>query len=62
MDNIVKNCGWMGESIDGVSDIDLNIVQPEIIQGASKWDAAVQAKQQEFLEKNHHMPAYTPNI
>ena len=61
MDNIIKNSGWMQESVDGIPNTELNIIQPEIIQSASKWDAAVQAKQQQFLEeKNCHMPTH-PN-
>ena len=56
MDNIVKNCGWMNESIDGVPEYDTNAIQPERMQGAAKQDAVVQAKKQEVLEeRKHHM-------
>ena len=44
IDNIIKNSGWMQESVDGIPNTELDIIQPEIIQSASKWDAAVQAK------------------
>jgi hypothetical protein len=59
MDNIVKNCGWMNESIDGAPECDINAIQPERMQGAAKWDAVVQAKKQEILEeRKHHMPTH----
>ena len=44
MDNIIKNSGWMNESIDGLPSVNLSPVQPEVQQAAGKWDAAVQAK------------------
>jgi len=57
MDGIIKNSGWMNESIDGLSSVDLSPVQPKVMQGASKWDAAVQTKRQQYLdEKSRHMP------
>jgi len=59
MDNIIKNCGWTDASVDGLPLIDISPVQPEILQNASSWDAAVQVKQQQYLdEKNHHMPSH----
>jgi hypothetical protein len=36
MDNIVKNCGWMNESIDGVPEHDTDAIQPERMQSAAK--------------------------
>jgi hypothetical protein len=36
--NIVKNSGWMNESIDGVPEHDTNAIQPERMQGVAKWD------------------------
>jgi len=34
------------------------VVQPDILQGATKWDAAVQAKRQQFIdEKTQHIPS-----
>jgi hypothetical protein len=57
MNNIMRNCGWMNESIDGLPSIDLSLIQPDVLQNANKWDAAVQAKWQDYLdEKNCHMP------
>jgi len=44
MDNIIKECGWLNDCVDGVPVVDLTPAQPEVLQGASKWDAAVQAK------------------
>ena len=44
MDNIIKNSGWMQESVDGIPNRELDFIQPETIQSASKLDAAVQAK------------------
>jgi hypothetical protein len=57
MDNIIKNSGWMNESVDGLPSVDLSPVQPEVLQAASKWEAAVQAKRQQYIdEKNRNMP------
>ena len=62
MDNIVKNCGWMNECIDGLPNVDTNAIQPDIIQGASKWDAAVQVKQQQYIEEKNSKYAKSPKI
>ena len=57
MDNIIKNSGWMNENVDGLSSVNLSPVHSEVLQAASKWDAAIQAKRQQYLdEKNSNMP------
>jgi hypothetical protein len=44
--------------MDGLPSVDLAVVQPDILQEASKWDAAVQVKRQQLLnEKNCHIPS-----
>lgn len=44
--------------MDGLPSVDLAVVQPDILQEASKWDAAVQVKRQQLLnEKNRHIPS-----
>jgi hypothetical protein len=49
MSNIIKNCGWLNDCVDGLPNVDTSAVQPEVIQAASKWDAAVQAKRQQYI-------------
>ena len=61
MDNIIKNSGWLDDSLDGIPGIDLTVVQPQVLQPASKWDAAAENARQHYInEKSQNIPAH-PN-
>ena len=56
---IVISSGWLDQSVDGLPDVDLSVYEPEVIQAANKWQAAVQAKRQELIaDKVKNIPRH----
>jgi PIF1-like helicase len=59
---IVITSGWLDKSIDGLPEIDLNIYEPDVIQAASKWQAAVHARKEQLIaDRNKNMPNHVKN-
>jgi hypothetical protein len=54
----VKEAGWMDESPNGITEIDKDPIQPDILQSSSKWKASVdQKRQEELAQRNKNIPA-----
>ena len=62
MKRIIISSGWLDQSTDGLPDVDLTVYDPDVMQAAHKWQAAVQAKRQQLIaEKNKNMPKQQNN-
>jgi hypothetical protein len=62
IENVVKNVGWLDSCMDGMPDIDLEPVLPDIVQGATKWEAAIEVQKHRILvNKTKNVPRHPFN-
>jgi hypothetical protein len=50
VENVVRGAGWLSQCIDGLPNVNVDPVVPNVVQNASKWKAAVESQKQKVLD------------